>query len=393
MWQRMRFTLRFHQGFETSGVKCVRSVFEHDGEDFFEGKRIAIRALGPKGVKHICNRENARVQGEFLCVQSAPITFAIKALVVGSRVITKIREGGDAAQNLVGEVRMPADGVEFLRGQLSRFLEDGIGNAKLADIVEQAGAAQTLQVLLTEAKEAANVDSGVGNPGGMLVGKGSLGIDDFSESNANAVYGFVICREAPISWFHRQDFGVQVVLFEVFPESAAFTEGDGGFDKARAKPTAAAGSIDGISLAASAEKNFQGLREVGDIRKDGNLSVAKTVWIATAIPMLVETVDARSDTFREAKFAGDLGATFAANLYQLAGITLLCGSNLNHFPDALWVGRGRSHMGYSVVQAFPADTGPIHRFQIAFCAQIVGVEDVSRREELLLQPASFSSKV
>ena len=44
--QRLQTALRFHQSFQAGGVQSVRRVLEHDGENFFEGQRVAIGTLG-----------------------------------------------------------------------------------------------------------------------------------------------------------------------------------------------------------------------------------------------------------------------------------------------------------------------------------------------------------
>jgi len=44
----------------------MRRVFAHDGEDFFEGQRVAIRAFGAESVEDIRDGENASGKGELL---------------------------------------------------------------------------------------------------------------------------------------------------------------------------------------------------------------------------------------------------------------------------------------------------------------------------------------
>ncbi len=370
--------IRFHQGFETTGVEGVRSIFSHDGKNFFKWQGVAIRTLGTQGVENVGDSHDARRQSELVRGQTSPVAFAIEAFMVSGRVVAEISKSGDAAENLVREIGVAANGVHFLRSELSGLFEDGVGDTELANIVQKAGVAQALEVLFAKAEPFADVHGSVGDTVGVLIGERRFGVDDFSESDADVVDGFFIRGEAAISGLHGENFSVEILIVEPFPEPPATAKGDGGLDEAGAEPAiaAAADGINGVFLTASAKEDFDGLRQVGDVREDGNFAAPEAVRVPATVPMFVETVNARGDPFGKTELAGDLGTTFTANLHKFTRIALLSGGDLNYLPNALGI-RGRSgDMSERVVEALPADFGPIHGLQIAFGPKIIGVEDV-----------------
>ncbi len=54
----------------------------------------------------------------------------------------QMRESGNALQNALGVVGVQPDGFPLLGGEFAGLVEDGVGNAELADIVQQRGAPQ-----------------------------------------------------------------------------------------------------------------------------------------------------------------------------------------------------------------------------------------------------------
>ena len=97
----------------------MRSVFTHYGKYFFKGKRIAIGAFGAKGVEDVGDGQDARGDRKLIGFQALPITFAVEAFVMGRSVETEIGERGNAAENFVRVIRMLANGLEFLVGELA----------------------------------------------------------------------------------------------------------------------------------------------------------------------------------------------------------------------------------------------------------------------------------
>jgi hypothetical protein len=88
-----------------------------------------------------------------LAGQAVRVASAVAALVVGERDRRRQLEQGrrGAGQDRVPDLGVPLDDRPLFRGQRSRLQHHAVGDADLADVVEAAGDADQLAVLLVEA--------------------------------------------------------------------------------------------------------------------------------------------------------------------------------------------------------------------------------------------------
>jgi hypothetical protein len=78
----------------------------------------------------------------------------------------------------------------------------------------------------------------------------------------------------------------------------------------------------------------------------------------------------------ESQLFGNVGATFAANLDQSAGILLLRLGDLEEPLHALQERHAGPDMGEGIMQAFPSYFRPVLRFQVALGLNIVRIQDM-----------------
>src|SRR6185436_4998070 len=94
------------------------------------------------------------------------------------------REGGEAGGPLEDALRMAwvrLDLLELLVREAARLVEDAVGDGELADVVQQAAAAQVAQRGARQREHAADVDRDLRDALGVTRGVGRLGVDHAGE--------------------------------------------------------------------------------------------------------------------------------------------------------------------------------------------------------------------
>src|SRR5580700_1136082 len=160
--------------------------------------------------------------------------------------------------------------------------------------------------------------------------------------------------------------------------TSAMTSSESSLDQFRIEPAVAAvfHCVKRCFGALGGPEDLQSLSEVGDVGGKRYFFLLQAIRIASAVSVLIEAVNSRGHAFREAEFAGDGGAAFAANLYKLAGVALLGCGYLDEFPDALGKRSAGGDVGERVVETLPAHFRPVHRFKIALGPKVVGIKNV-----------------
>ena len=108
--------------------------------------RRPIGPIRPEGVPDVDRCEEAGRQGDLLPFETARIAGAVPLLMVGVGDLQRRAEETDRREPLLGVFRVPPHDRPFLVVQRSGFEEDGVGDAHLADVMEQGAAADVGQV-------------------------------------------------------------------------------------------------------------------------------------------------------------------------------------------------------------------------------------------------------
>ena len=111
------------------------------------GSAAAVGPLGGQRLADVGDREDARVAVELLAGQAEVVAAAVEPLVVGAGGRGEVAEGADALEDPHGQRRVAAHLHPLLVVELARLVEDQVGDAELADVVQQRGAAQVAQLV------------------------------------------------------------------------------------------------------------------------------------------------------------------------------------------------------------------------------------------------------
>lgn len=162
------------------------------GEGFGEGARRAVGAAGGHHGKRIGDAEDPRAERWW---RERGIVGAVGvAVVLEDRVGDFGRGAQDAAElGAIGGVTVQAGA--FVRRERAGFAEDGLGDADLAQVVEEAGEAGALDL---EGREAHEVGEARGGAADMLA------VDDDVFELRSAQGGAEVAEEAPAALFESE---------------------------------------------------------------------------------------------------------------------------------------------------------------------------------------------
>jgi hypothetical protein len=109
-----------------------------------ERERPAVGAVGGHRVEGVGHREDARPQRDRLADEAARVALAVPALVMAADHLDRVAERLDPGHHLHAEQRVGAHHLPLAVVQRSRLVEHRLGDADLADVVEQEPVAQPL---------------------------------------------------------------------------------------------------------------------------------------------------------------------------------------------------------------------------------------------------------
>lgn len=178
------------EGFDAGGVEGGVEVAGEYVHDLFFGEVLAVGAFGGEGFEHVGGGEDADFGGEFGGVEAAVVAGAVEAFVVGGGDGGEFAEAGDAFEDLAGVEGVFAHEGEFVGVEFAGLVEDEVGDAELADVVEACGAAEEAGVFGGEAHDFGDAGGDVGDALAVAVGPGTLGVDHLAEADGDAVEQF-----------------------------------------------------------------------------------------------------------------------------------------------------------------------------------------------------------
>ena len=99
-----------------------------------------VRTIGCERIPDIGYSKDAGREWDLLCLQSLWVARTIPFLMVRKWDLKRLVQVFDGIEHFIGKLRMLAHDDPFLLGQLSGLVQDGIGDADLAHIVQQGTA-------------------------------------------------------------------------------------------------------------------------------------------------------------------------------------------------------------------------------------------------------------
>src|SRR5205823_11311247 len=116
------------------------AFFSQDAKTALFIERLAIWPIRNQHVVGIRDRQDAGLEWDLIPAQPARIAAAVEALVVGDDDLSLAPKAVDAGEDGLAEFGVPLDHDPFLGVERARLAQDRVGDADLADVVQQAGA-------------------------------------------------------------------------------------------------------------------------------------------------------------------------------------------------------------------------------------------------------------
>ncbi len=123
----------------------------HDVEGAFDGHGAAVGAVGGERVEDVGDGDDAGLEIDVVALQAARIALAVEPLVMGAGDCGRDRRRRRCARGSCSpSAGMALDLGPFVVIELAGLVEDLVGDAELADIVQQRGAPQTAALRSSE---------------------------------------------------------------------------------------------------------------------------------------------------------------------------------------------------------------------------------------------------
>src|SRR4051812_20143113 len=126
---------------EDDGTKSRAFVLLENAGDLFRREILAIWPLRCERFIHVRDAKNAGGRGKMRRSKAEVITLPVQPLVMRGSEIGKGSKRLHPLKNTLRVDRMQADGLQLLGRELARLVENHVGNAELAHIMQQRSAA------------------------------------------------------------------------------------------------------------------------------------------------------------------------------------------------------------------------------------------------------------
>ena len=200
-------------------------------------------------------------------------------------------------------------------GQRAGLVEDAVGDAELADVVQQRRAAQKAAGGAVEPERRGDAVGDLCHAGAVARGVGRLGVDDARERLGDAIHPVGVGALDAVGGLDALHVG----RCEAGPERAVALEHADGIDERGVVPGAApgAGDVDRGRGPALLPEDLHRLRQARDAGQQRDLLAGPVARMALSVPMLEQLADRGGGLLVEADPARDVGAALAAHPLEL----------------------------------------------------------------------------
>ena len=132
----------------TARSHCVPAPSVEDALDLLGGHR---RAVGPRGAHRVVavgHGEDPGEERDRLALEPLGVALAVELLVVVEHAGQEVGDRLQAGEDAVADLDVLVDVLELLGGERPALAQDGVADADLADVVEQAGEVDVAQLVL-----------------------------------------------------------------------------------------------------------------------------------------------------------------------------------------------------------------------------------------------------
>ena len=224
-----------------------------------------------------------------------------------------------AVEDLEGVAGVLAHRRPLRRRQRPRLVEDAVGDAELADVVQQRGAFQAAQAPRREPERRGRGHGIFGHASGVVVRVGRLGVDHAGKRRDDAVERRVVGHGQRRGRRHRTQQLDRVDRAQVLPEFIVARQHAHRPHQRRIEPSPRALLEHAHRLVETAlgPEDLGHLRDADDLREQRDSVAPEAGRLAAAVPVLVHGPDGFGRGARQAEVEGNGGAAVAANLEQL----------------------------------------------------------------------------
>ncbi len=171
------------------GVEATGQLAAEDGDGLVVIIGGMVGAGLEDGVVGHGYGEDACLEWELRCGEPVGISGAIEAFVVCAGDEGEPAEGAKMSEDLACDARMLAHDAGLSLGEEAGLVEDGVGDAEIAEVVEECGALNERAPLFAEAETAGDAQRGLGDAERVTDGEGGFGVNDSGEDLADAIEG------------------------------------------------------------------------------------------------------------------------------------------------------------------------------------------------------------
>ena len=249
---------------------------------------------------------------------------------------------------------MTLDYREFVIGEFAWFVENLIGNAQFADVVQERGAANGHDFVFIQSHQARDAHSGFGDALRMKMRPRRFRVDDGSEAFAHFGQAFAVGNDV-FAWLQAQHQSARrFQIRQVVPQLRIVFKAARGTHDFGIEPASAALFYDierGFHIECFAE-NFQSLANAENAAEQRNASATQFLRITAPVPAFIQVVNRQRRAFRKPQFARDGSAAVATNLNQLARLASSAQRDLSHARTSLQQRFANRDISTQIIEAF-----------------------------------------
>src|SRR5205085_11976674 len=190
-------------------VELGASTAAELGDRFLEEKRRPVRAIGRHRVEGVAAADDPRQERDLLAGEPVRIALAVPALVAGADDPADLAEqAADAVQETLAFERVPFDDRALLVVQRSRFVDDRLRDAHLADVVEEGDELRVAQLAGAQPEPARDREGELDDVAAVRARIRIVGLDHVPEQEGRASIGtaeleLVVDADAPLAGEER----------------------------------------------------------------------------------------------------------------------------------------------------------------------------------------------
>jgi hypothetical protein len=198
------------EGFAAVGVEAAWQLAAEDGNGLVVIERGVVGAWLDDGVVSDSDGEDAGFKGQLRCGELVWVAGAIEALVVCAGDEGETAEGAKLSEDLAGDAGMLAHEAGIRIGEQTGLVEDEVGEAEIAKVVEEGGALNERAPFFAEAEATGDAQGGFGDAERVTGSVGRLGVNDAGEDLADVIES---CgREGAWLWRLKKEDSLECLL-------------------------------------------------------------------------------------------------------------------------------------------------------------------------------------